>query len=370
MIGFRPLARALAFFAAAGCLACGASEEEVAPEPPAAAAPESPWSEPVEPARLVLGRIDERRLLQADSEPGSWMAHGRDYSEQRFSPLDQIHAGNVDELGLAWSFDLGSTRGVEATPIVVEGVMYVTGPWSRVFALDARTGELLWKYDPRVPGDWARHTCCDVVNRGVAVWKGSVYLGTLDGRLISLDGATGKVNWEIQTIDPERPYTITGAPRVVKDKVIIGNGGAEFGVRGYVSAYAADTGERVWRFFTVPGDPSQPFEHPELEAAAATWNGDWWTVGGGGTAWDSFAYDPALDLLYVGTGNSLALVPLQPAARPVATTSSSARSWRCARTPESSSGTTRPPPVTTGTTPPPSTSCSPTWRSTASCARC
>jgi PQQ-dependent dehydrogenase (methanol/ethanol family) len=142
-----------------------------------------------------------------------------------------------------------------------------------------------------------------VVNRGVAVWKGAVYVGTLDGRLVSIDAATGKKNWETLTIDRSRPYTITGAPRIVKDKVVIGNGGAELGVRGYVTAYDAGTGKQAWRFFIVPGDPSKPFEHPEMEAAAKTWTGEWWKVGGGGTAWDSMAYDPELDLLYVGTGN-------------------------------------------------------------------
>jgi PQQ-dependent dehydrogenase (methanol/ethanol family) len=291
--------RLLAAAALAALPGCG----EPQPAPPGAPAPEALLEVEVEPARLVLGRVDAKRLIGADAEPGSWMTHGRDYAEQRFSPLDQIHAGNVGELGLAWSFDLGSTRGVEATPIVVDGVLFVTASWSHVFALDAGTGELLWHHDPRVPGDRARNACCDVVNRGVAVWKGAVYLGTLDGRLVSLDAATGEVNWEVSTIDASRPYTITGAPRVVKDKVIIGNGGAEFGVRGYVTAYDAASGEQVWRFYTVPGDPSRPFEHPELERAAATWSGEWWTVGGGGTAWDAMAYDPALDLLYVGTGN-------------------------------------------------------------------
>jgi quinohemoprotein ethanol dehydrogenase len=181
--------------------------------------------------------------------------------------------------------------------------MFITTSWSEVHALDARTGELLWEYDPKVSGDVGRWACCDVVNRGVAVWKGKVYVGALDGRLIALDAATGQVLWEQQTTDKAKHYTITGAPRVVKDKVVIGNGGAEYGVRGYVTAYDAATGEQAWRFWTVPGDPSQPFEHPELERAAATWTGQWWTVGGGGTAWDSMAYDPELDLLYVGTGN-------------------------------------------------------------------
>jgi PQQ-dependent dehydrogenase (methanol/ethanol family) len=272
--------------------ACGEGGTQSPPES-SAPAPEAPPS----------ATSDGSRIAAADTEPGNWLAHGRTYSEQRFSPLAQIDKSNVRELGLAWSFDLGSTRGVEATPIVVDGVMYVTASWSLVFALDAGTGELLWRYDPQVPADWGRYACCDVVNRGVAVWKGAVFVGTIDGRLVSLDADTGEVNWEVQTTDPSRPYTITGAPRVVKDKVVIGNGGAELGVRGYVTAYDAATGEQVWRFYTVPGDPSQPFEHPELEMAAASWHGEWWEVGGGGTAWDAMAYDPELDLLYIGTGN-------------------------------------------------------------------
>ncbi len=252
---------------------------------------------------VAAGRIDHARLANAGSEPGSWLAHGRTWSEQRFSPLDQINAGNVAGLGLTWSFDLGSTRGVETTPIVVDGVMYVTAPWSIVFALNAKTGEQLWKYDPQVPREWGRYACCDVVNRGAAVWKGSVFVGTLDGRLVSIDAGSGELNWEVQTFDKARPYTITGAPRVVKDRVVIGNGGAELGVRGYVTAYDAATGEQSWRFYTVPGDPSLPFEHAELEQAAKTWTGEWWKVGGGGTAWDAMAFDPELDLLYIGTGN-------------------------------------------------------------------
>ncbi len=185
-----------------GPLACGEPGVEKSETP---ASPEPAPPEPLEPARLVLGRVDAARLVDADNEPGSWMSHGRDYAEQRFSPLDQIHEGNVGELGLAWSFDLGSTRGVEATPIVVDGVLYVTASWSHVFALDAGSGELLWKYDPQVPGSWGRNACCDVVNRGVAVWKGAVYVGTLDGRIVSLDAASGAVNWEVLTIDQARP---------------------------------------------------------------------------------------------------------------------------------------------------------------------
>ncbi|MEN8183986.1 MAG: PQQ-binding-like beta-propeller repeat protein, partial [Myxococcota bacterium] len=248
--------------------------------------------------------VDDARLRDADADPDSWLTHGRNYAEQRYSPLRQIHTGNVGELGLAWFFDTDTTRGVEATPLVSDGVLYTTGSWSVVFAVDARSGELLWKYDPQVPRAWGGKVCCDVVNRGVALYRDRVYLGTLDGRLIALDASSGEVVWEGVTVDQTRPYSITGAPRVVKGRVIIGNGGAEFGVRGYVSAYDTGSGELVWRFYTVPGDPSQPFESPALERAAATWKGgEWWKVGGGGTVWDSMAYDPELDLLYVGTGN-------------------------------------------------------------------
>ena len=247
--------------------------------------------------------VDGARIIAADSEPGNWMSHGRTYSEQRFSPLKAVNTENVKQLGLAWHFETGGVRGHHATPIVVGGVMYVTQPWSMVDALDARTGKPLWSFDPEVPREWGKFACCDVVNRGVAVWQGKVFVGTLDGRLVALDAASGQKLWDVDTKEGPWPYTITGAPRVVKGKVIIGNGGAEYGVRGYVTAYDADTGKQAWRFYTVPGDPSKPFENPELEAAAKTWTGEWWTMGGGGTAWDSMAYDPDLDLLYVGTGN-------------------------------------------------------------------
>ncbi|MGA8489237.1 MAG: PQQ-dependent dehydrogenase, methanol/ethanol family [Terriglobales bacterium] len=247
--------------------------------------------------------VNEARILTADREPQNWMVHGRTYSEQRFSPLKQINDQNVSQLKLAWFYDLDTRRGQEATPLVVDGVMYFTSAWSKVFALNAATGALLWSYDPKVPGEWAVNACCDVVNRGVAAWNGKVFVGTLDGRLVALNAGTGKPVWETLTIDRNFRYTITGAPRVVKGKVIIGNGGGEFGVRGYVSAYDAETGKLLWRFYTVPGDPSKPFENPILAQAAKTWSGDWWKSGGGGTVWDAIVYDPELDLLYIGTGN-------------------------------------------------------------------
>jgi len=232
------------------------------------------------------------------------MTYGRTYNEQRFSPLKQINDGNVNQLSLAWYYDLDTRRGQEATPLVVDGTMYFTTAWSKVISVDAASGARRWEYDPKVPPEWAVNACCDVVNRGVAAWKGKVFVGTLDGRLIALDAATGKPAWETLTIDRRVRYTITGAPRVVNGKVIIGNGGAEMGVRGYVSAYDAETGKLAWRFYTVPGDPAKPFESSILEKAAKTWSGKWWKNGGGGTVWDAMAYDPQLDLLYIGSGNA------------------------------------------------------------------
>ncbi|MGE0621676.1 MAG: PQQ-dependent dehydrogenase, methanol/ethanol family [Pseudomonadales bacterium] len=253
-------------------------------------------------AALHAAPVDDARIR--GSSPDGWLTYGLNYAETRESALDLIDAGNVQRLGLVWSFDLGTKRGLEATPLVIDGVIYLTGTWSVVHALDATSGELLWTFDPKVPRSWGVNACCDVVNRGVAAWGGNVYVGTLDGRLIALDRATGEPVWETITIDPSRPYTITGAPRVVRGRVIIGNGGSEYGVRGYVSAYDADTGALDWRFHTVPGNPDLPFENPILATAARTWSGDlWWEVGGGGTVWDAMAYDPELDLLYIGVGN-------------------------------------------------------------------
>jgi quinohemoprotein ethanol dehydrogenase len=247
--------------------------------------------------------VDGARIAAADREPGNWLSHGRSYDEQRYSPLTQVNDGNAAQLGLEWFHEFDTRRGLEATPIVVDGVMFTTGAWSRVYALDAKNGDLLWQYDPEVPPEWAVYACCDVVNRGVALWMGSLFVGTLDGRLVSLNAKTGAVNWTVQTTDRTKPYTITGAPRVVNGKVIIGNGGAEYGVRGYVSAYDAESGAMAWRFYTVPGDPAEPFESAAMERAAATWNGEWWNYGGGGTVWDSMAFDPELNLLYIGVGN-------------------------------------------------------------------
>jgi len=252
-----------------------------------------------------FGQINSKRIINANKEPHNWLSHGRDYNEQRYSPLDQINKQTISKLELEWSLDMGTTRGLEATPIIDNGIMFVSSTWSVVHAIDAKTGKELWVYDPNVPRSWARKVCCDVVNRGVAVWEGQVYFGTIDGRLISLDAVTGEKTWEINTlIDTSKDYTITGAPRIANGKVFIGNGGADMGgVRGYVSAYNVKNGNLEWRFFTVPGDPSLPFEHPEMEMAAETWNGQWWVMGGGGTVWNSIVYDPEFNQVYLGTGN-------------------------------------------------------------------
>ena len=252
--------------------------------------------------------IDATRLVNAASEPGNWMTHGGTYAEQRYANLEQINAGNVGTLGLAWSHDFDNNRGQEATPLVVDGTMYTTSAWSKVVALDAATGAVKWSYDPEVSKDRGHSACCDVVNRGVAAWGGMIFLGALDGRLIALDAATGKVKWSVVTFDQKQPYTITGAPRVVKGKVLIGNGGAELGVRGYVTAYDAVTGKKAWRFYTIPGDPAKG---PDGEAsddvlkakAGDSWSGKYWKAGGGGTVWDAIVYDTELDRLYIGVGN-------------------------------------------------------------------
>lgn len=256
--------------------------------------------------RNAAARVDGAFISANASTSRDWPSHGLDYAETRFSRLRQIDAANVRNLGLVWSYDLQSTRGVEATPLVVDGVMYVTASWSVVHALDARTGKRLWSFDPKVDRSLGYRGCCDVVNRGVALYQGKVFVAAYDGRLIALDAASGRKLWEKDTIiDRRYSYTITGAPRVFKGKVIIGNGGAEFGVRGYITAYDAATGEQKWRWFTVPGDPSKPFEDESMAAAAKTWDpsGKYWEAGGGGTAWDTLAFDPELNLMYVGTGN-------------------------------------------------------------------
>ena len=265
------------------------------------------------PALLLLassGRtapLDDATLRNTDRDASNWLMYGRTYDDHRFSPLAQINEQSIAKLGLAWSHEFGTTRGLEASPLVKDGIIYTTGNWSVVYAIDAKTGAVRWTYDPKVARARAYFICCDVVNRGVALYRGKVYVGTLDGRLIALDERNGTPVWEISTADSaNKPYAITGAPRIAGGKVLIGNAGAEYGVRGYISAFDAETGKMAWRFYTVPGDPSKGFESKAMEIAAKTWNGQWWKTGGGGTTWEGIVYDPALDLVYFGTGNPTA----------------------------------------------------------------
>jgi quinohemoprotein ethanol dehydrogenase len=256
---------------------------------------------------LAGADVDAARLLNAAAEPQNWLMDGRTYDAQRYSTLDAINETNVGQLGLAWYYELDEMRGVEATPLALDGVLYNTSAWNVTTAHDVVTGKLLWRFDPQVPREWGRYACCEPVARGLALWRRNLIIATLDGRLISLDTKTGKPNWSVQTFDKDWPYSITGAPRIFDGRIVVGNAGADLGVRGFVAAYDADTGKQLWKFFTVPGDPSKG---PDGEAsdsvmamAAKTWTGEWWKLGGGGTAWDSIAYDPELKLVYIGTGN-------------------------------------------------------------------
>jgi len=256
-------------------------------------------------SRAQSHTVDDARIVNADSDPANWLTYGRTYSEQRYSPLQQISVDNVQQLGLAWFADLDTNRGQEATPLVIDGVMYVSTAWSMVKAYDAQTGKLLWSYNPQVPRELGVYGCCDVVNRGVAAWHDKIFIATFDGRLVALDAATGNPVWTTLTVDKSKPYTITQAPRVIKGRVLIGTSGSEYGVRGYLSAYDAETGKLDWRFYTVPGDPSKPFESDAMAMAAKTWSGEWWKMGGGGTVWESLSYDPDLNLIYFGVSNGL-----------------------------------------------------------------
>lgn len=247
--------------------------------------------------------VDDAVLRAADADTANWLSYGRTYAEQRHSPLRAINDATVPQLRLAWSVDLQTLHGLEATPLVKDGIMYVTSAWSVVYAVDARTGDVRWRHDPAVPKAHAKFVCCGVVNRGVALYRGRVFVGTIDGRLIALDEQNGEPVWTVQTTPKGAPYAITGAPRIAAGRVVIGNAGSEYAVRGYVSAYDAESGELAWRTYLVPGDPSKPFESEALRRAAATWSGEWWKGGGGASPWDPIVYDPALDLVYVGTAN-------------------------------------------------------------------
>ncbi|HTM94861.1 MAG TPA: PQQ-dependent dehydrogenase, methanol/ethanol family [Croceibacterium sp.] len=240
---------------------------------------------------------------------GEWPSDGRDYTAQRFSPLTQIDASNVAQLGLAWFDQYDTFRGVEATPVYADGVLYNTLPFNITVAYDARTGAKLWTYDPKVPREMGRYACCEPDARGLALWGDRVIIATLDGRLIALDKASGKPIWTAQTFDNSMPYTITGAPRVFGDMVVVGQSGGDLGVRGFVSAWDVRTGAKRWKFFLTPNPEDRPdgeASDPIMSMIRKTWSdeGMWKQLGGGANPWDSIAYDPDLDLVYVGTGNA------------------------------------------------------------------
>ena len=271
---------------------------------------QAPSSARASPAEAEPANVTAERLDNAAREPGEWMTYGGTYSEQRYSTLTQIDASNVGRLGLTWFADYETNQNQYGSPLYIDGVIYVSTARNVVYAFDGRTGKQLWKYNPMIRGERLRYNL-GLVNRGIAAWHGKIFMGTLDARLVAIDARTGKEVWSTDTVpqslglgDMTNRYSITMAPRVAKGKVFIGASGGEYGVRGFIAAYDADTGNEVWRFWTVPGDPSKGFENKALERAAKTWSGQWWKFGGGGTVWDGVIYDPVTDLLYVGTGNA------------------------------------------------------------------
>ena len=253
--------------------------------------------------------VTQERLDKGLDDPHQWVTYGGSYNEQRFSPLKQVDTTNVGTLGLVWHADYDTNLDQHGTPLYIDGVLYVSTAWDKVYAFDAKTGKQLWQYNAKVPGEWLRNVCCGNVSRGLAAYNGKIYIGTLDARLVALDAKTGKEAWVTDTIEgdhnaPLNRYSITMAPRIAKGKVFIGASGGEFGVRGWIAAFDAETGKQVWRFYNVPGDPSKGFENEAMKKAASTWSGKWWEVGGGGSVWDATIYDPANDLLIYGTGNA------------------------------------------------------------------
>jgi quinohemoprotein ethanol dehydrogenase len=253
---------------------------------------------------ITNANVTTQRLANAADEPSQWMMPGGTYDETHFSPLAEINEENIDRLGLAWFADYDTNLSQQGIPLYIDGVIYVSTAWSTVYAFDARTGETLWHYDPKTPKEIAQKVCCGIVNRGIAAFEGYIFLGTLDGYLVAINADTGEEAWRQLTVDPEMQYSITMPPRVFKDKVVIGNSGSEFGVRGYLAAYDARNGEELWKFYTVPGNPEMGYENSQMAMAANTWgDSDWWRLGGGGTVWGSVVFDSVNNQVLFGTGN-------------------------------------------------------------------
>jgi quinohemoprotein ethanol dehydrogenase len=251
-------------------------------------------------------RSDDTSLKNAGATGEEWLSYGLTPGETRYSPLKQIDATNVGRLGLAWSYEIGPGGGnQEGTPLMANGTLYNITNWSIVYAVDARTGKEKWRWDPEVNRATVQpKLCCGVVNRGIAIYEGNIIAPIIDGRLIALNAETGKPVWESRVAYTQDNYSITVAPRIAKGKVIIGVAGGEFPTRGFFEAHDTHTGQFVWRFYTVPGDPSKPYENEDMRKAAATWNQEGLKMGGGGSVWDGMSYDPDADLLYVGIGNA------------------------------------------------------------------
>ena len=248
--------------------------------------------------------MNEARAISEAADGDNWLLNGRTFDEQHFSPLKEITDKNVSSLGLAWYLDIDSGMGIVSEPIVVDGVAYVSAPLSMVYAVDAASGKLLWKFDPKIRLDLAINGSYSArTNGGVAVWNGKVYVGTGDCRLIAIDAASGKQLWDAAVCDATQTG-ITGAPHVAKGKILMGYNGSDDGVRGSLAAYDAETGKEAWRFWTVPGDPAKGFETKALEMAAKTWSGkDSWKIGGG-DAWTAITYDPVTGLVIFGTAGA------------------------------------------------------------------
>ncbi|MEZ5748880.1 MAG: PQQ-dependent dehydrogenase, methanol/ethanol family [Caenibius sp.] len=273
-------------------------------------------AKPLAALALAISCLMAAACSGSAGKEGDWTLYGLDSNEQRYSPLEQINPDTVSRLGLAWSMELPpQARSMQGTPLAIDGTLYFSTSLSKLYAVNASDGKLLREYDPEVGKEHPRALrTTQQGSRGIGYFEGSILLATLDGRLVSVDAKTGKPNWVVDTIEEEKGdtrKTITGAPRVFDGKVIVGNSGADFGTRGYVTTYDARTGKQLWRFYTVPGNPADGFEDETQAMAAKTWSGEWWRWGGGGTVWNGMTYDAELNRIYIGVGNSSNYDPAQ-----------------------------------------------------------